>query len=46
MEDLQLSLGHASITITERTYGHLRPDFAAARARGKIYGDGGPQLVR
>jgi site-specific recombinase XerD len=38
MEDLQRSLGHASITITERVYGHLRPDFSAERARQRIYG--------
>ena len=38
MEDLQRSLGHSSLSVTERSYGHLRPDFAAERARQRIYG--------
>lgn len=44
MEDLQRSLGHSSLSVTERTYGHLRPDFAAERARQRIYG-GAPVRV-
>jgi integrase len=46
LEDLQRSLGHSSLSVTERTYGHLRPDFAAERARQRIYGQPGMQLVR
>jgi integrase len=45
MEDLHTFLGHASITVTEKVYGHLRPSVAATRARGKLYPSGGPQLV-
>jgi integrase len=46
MEDLQRSLGHSSLSVTERTYGHLRPDFAAERARQRIYGTPELQVVR
>lgn len=37
LEELQQSLGHASIRITERAYGHFRPDVAARSAVAEIY---------
>ena len=37
MEELQRSLGHASIKTTQDTYGHFSTDKAAALARGRIY---------
>lgn len=36
-EELQKSLGHSSISTTERTYGHFHEDRAAAAARDRIY---------
>lgn len=42
LEELQKSLGHASIRTTERSYGHLREDVAAGHAVAAIYGR--PQL--
>lgn len=43
LEQLQQSLGHASIRTTQRAYGHLDEDTAAALARGRIYP---PALLR
>lgn len=40
MDELQRSLGHASIRTTERIYGHFRPERAAESARSRIYGEG------
>lgn len=37
MEELQKSLGHASITTTEKVYGHFHEDVAATLARTRIY---------
>jgi site-specific recombinase XerD len=45
VEELQKSLGHASISITERTYEHFRGDRAAESARQRIYRDGGIRLI-
>jgi site-specific recombinase XerD len=36
-EELQKSLGHSSIAVTEGTYGHFHEDRAAAAARERIY---------
>lgn len=44
-EELQKSLGHASISITENSYGHFHEDRAAAAARERIYRDGPIRLV-
>jgi integrase len=38
LEELQHSLGHASIQTTERCYGHFSDDAAATLARLRIYG--------
>ena len=38
LEQLQKSLGHASIQTTESVYAHLREDTAARLARERIYG--------
>jgi integrase len=38
-EELQKSLGHASIGTTERLYGHFHEDVAAALAGARIYRD-------
>lgn len=38
LEELQKSLGHASISTTEESYGWLSEDTAAVMARGRIYG--------
>lgn len=47
LEELQKSLGHSSITITERFYGHMTEQSAATLARWRIYGeDARPRLVR
>jgi integrase len=43
LEGLQKSLGHASIKITEDTYGDLTDDRAATLARHGIYQDTGPR---
>lgn len=40
LEELRLSMGHASITTTQRTYGHLTEDVAITMASGRIYGAG------
>lgn len=46
LEQLQQSLGHASIRTTEKSYQWLSGDTAAAMARSAIYGnEGGPKLV-
>ena len=37
LEELQTSLGHSSIQVTERVYGHFRPDVAARSAVAEIY---------
>jgi len=37
-EELQKSLGHASIVTTEKQYGHFHEDVAAANAVRRIYG--------
>lgn len=39
LEELQKSLGHSSIIVTERTYGWLSGDRAATLARARIYGE-------
>jgi hypothetical protein len=38
LEELQKSLGHASIQTTEDYYGHFSDDAAATLARLRIYG--------
>jgi integrase len=38
LDDLQLSLGHASIRTTQLIYGHLSSEDAAGRAAARIYG--------
>lgn len=38
LQELQRSLGHQSITTTERYYGHFDEDVAASAARSRIYG--------
>lgn len=45
LEELQKSLGHASIRVTEGTYGHLREDVALQGARAAIYGREGLEVV-
>lgn len=45
LEQLQRSLGHASIRTTEAAYGWLSGDTAASLARSTIYGSEGPRLV-
>lgn len=40
MDELQRSLGHASIKTTERIYGHFAPERAAHFAVSRIYGEG------
>lgn len=39
LEELQKFLGHASIRMTERYYGHLTDQSAATLARARIYGE-------
>lgn len=46
VQELQKSLGHASITTTERAYGHFHEDVAAEMARQRIYRDGPIRIVR
>lgn len=38
MEELQKSLGHSSVLITQSRYDHWKSDRAAARARSRVYG--------
>ena len=46
LEELQKSLGHSSITITERYYAHFSEQSAATLARWRIYGeDARPRLI-
>lgn len=40
MDELQRSLGHASIRTTEALYGHFAPERAAGYAVSRIYGEG------
>jgi integrase len=40
MDELQRSLGHASIQTTERMYGHFAPEKEAGYAVSRIYGEG------
>lgn len=40
IDELQRSLGHASLKTTERTYGHFAPERAASFAVSRIYGSG------
>jgi integrase len=46
MDELQRSLGHRSITTTERQYGQFQAEVAASFARDRIYGTGRLQLLR
>lgn len=46
LEELQKSLGHSSISTTERTYGHFREDVAARAAVGRIYTGQGLRVVK
>lgn len=45
-EELQKSLGHASIRTTEMDYGHFHDDVAAKLARMRIYKEGGVRVVK
>lgn len=45
LEELQKSLGHASISTTERYYAHFAPESATTLARLRIYGDVSPRLM-
>lgn len=46
LDELQRSMGHASIRTTENTYGHFQTEKAAYFARDRIYGDGRARRLR
>ncbi len=46
MDELQRSLGHSTIRITERGYGAFQAEVAAEFARQRIYGEGRLRLLR
>ncbi len=46
MDELQRSLGHASIRTTERQYGRFQGEVAAEFARQRIYGEGRLRVLR
>jgi site-specific recombinase XerD len=43
MEELRMFLGHQSISVTQKVYGHLHEDVAISNARRRL--GGGPRLV-
>lgn len=46
LEQLQLFLGHKSITVTQRIYGHLSEQVAVSQARGRAYREEGIRLLK
>lgn len=46
IDELQRSMGHASVKTTEATYSHFQTDTAAYFARDRIYGEGRARRLR